>query len=208
MFAPNMDAPYYSLEQPSEGLFKDRGSSFHALVVPVDRPEDFHLAMAEWVAKHRGARHHAWAYRIRCGTQIEERSHDAGEPNHSAGTPILHALQSFEVQNVGAVVTRYFGGVKLGVGGLITAYRGAAEHALEQSDRVLRHPEIRAELVLPYELLGRMEADATDPEIRWLDRQFASDVTLTVAVRAQSRLRWEVHWDQCYPLKWRWLTGQ
>ena len=53
-----------------------------------------------------------------------------------------------------------------------------------------------------------MEADATDPEIRWLDRQFASEVTLTVAVRAQSRLRWEAHWNQCYPLKWKWLTGQ
>jgi len=177
-----MDAPYFTLAHPAEGLLKDRGSAFHALVVPIDSVEAFEEAMAAWVAQHRGARHHAWAYRIRGTSHLEERSHDAGEPNHSAGTPILHALQSFEVQDVGAVVTRYFGGIKLGVGGLISAYRGAAEDGLKQSDRVLRHPEAFAELELPYELLGRMEADTTDPRIRWVARDFGTAVTLRVAV--------------------------
>lgn len=203
-----MDAPYFTLRQPSLGLFKDRGSAFHAMVVAIDSAEAFEEAMAAWVAQHRGARHHAWAYRIRGTSQLEERSHDAGEPNHSAGTPILHALQSFEVQDVGAVVTRYFGGIKLGVGGLISAYRGAAEDALKQSDRVLRHPEAFAELELPYELLGRMEADTTDPRIRWVTRDFGTAVTLRVAVWAEAQHEWEAHWNQCYPLKWKWLTGQ
>jgi len=203
-----MDAPYFTLAHPVEGLLKDRGSAFHALVVPIDSAEAFEEAMAAWVAQHRGARHHAWAYRIRGTSHLEERSHDAGEPNHSAGTPILHALQSFEVQDVGAVVTRYFGGIKLGVGGLISAYRGAAEDALKQSDRVLRHPEAFAELELPYELLGRMEADTTDPRIRWVARDFGTAVTLRVAVWAEAQHEWEAHWNQCYPLKWKWLTGQ
>ena len=201
-----MDAPYFTLAHPVEGLLKDRGSAFHALVVPIDSAEAFEEAMAAWVAQHRGARHHAWAYRIRGTSHLEERSHDAGEPNHSAGTPILHALQSFEVQNVGAVVTRYFGGVKLGVGGLITAYRGAAEDALRQSERALRYPEAHAELELPYELLGRMEADATDPRIRWIARDFGEVVTLNVAVWAEAQQEWEAHWNQCYPLKWKWLA--
>jgi uncharacterized YigZ family protein len=203
-----MDAPYFTLAHPVEGMLKDRGSAFHALVVPIDSAEAFEEAMAAWVAQHRGARHHAWAYRIRGTSHLEERSHDAGEPDHSAGTPILHALQSFEVQDVGAVVTRYFGGIKLGVGGLITAYRGAAEDALKQSDRVLRHPEAFAELELPYELLGRMEADTTDPRIRWVARDFGTAVTLRVAVWAETQHEWEAHWNQCYPLKWKWLTGQ
>jgi uncharacterized YigZ family protein len=203
-----MEAPYFTLAHPVEGLLKDRGSAFHALVVPIDSAEAFEEAMAAWVAQHRGARHHAWAYRIRGTSHLEERSHDAGEPNHSAGTPILHALQSFEVQDVGAVVTRYFGGIKLGVGGLISAYRGAAEDALKQSDRVLRHPEAFAELELPYELLGRMEADTTDPRIRWVARDFGTAVTLRVAVWAEAQHEWEAHWNQCYPLKWKWLTGQ
>ena len=203
-----MDAPYFTLAHPVEGMLKDRGSAFHALVVPIGSAEAFEEAMAAWVAQHRGARHHAWAYRIRGTSHLEERSHDAGEPNHSAGTPILHALQSFEVQDVGAVVTRYFGGIKLGVGGLITAYRGAAEDGLKQSDRVLRHPEAFAELELPYELLGRMEADTTDPRIRWVARDFGTAVTLRVAVWAEAQHEWEAHWNQCYPLKWKWLTGQ
>ena len=203
-----MDAPYFTLAHPVEGLLKDRGSAFHALVVPIDSAEAFEEAMAAWVAQHRGARHHAWAYRIRGTSHLEERSHDAGEPDHSAGTPILHALQSFEVQDVGAVVTRYFGGIKLGVGGLISAYRGAAEDGLKQSDRVLRHPEAFAELELPYELLGRMEADTTDPRIRWVARDFGTAVTLRVAVWAEAQHEWEAHWNQCYPLKWKWLTGQ
>ncbi len=203
-----MDAPYFTLAHPAEGLLKDRGSAFHALVVPIDSAEAFEEAMAAWVAQHRGARHHAWAYRIRGTSHLEERSHDAGEPNHSAGTPILHALQSFEVQDVGAVVTRYFGGIKLGVGGLISAYRGAAEDGLRQSERVLRHPEAFAELELPYELLGRMEADTTDPRIRWVARDFGTAVTLRVAVWAEAQHEWEAHWNQCYPLKWKWLTGQ
>lgn len=203
-----MDAPYFTLAHPAEGLLKDRGSAFHALVVPIDSVEAFEEAMAAWVAQHRGARHHAWAYRIRGTSHLEERSHDAGEPNHSAGTPILHALQSFEVQDVGAVVTRYFGGIKLGAGGLISAYRGAAEDGLRQSERVLRHPEAFAELELPYELLGRMEADTTDPRIRWVARDFGTAVTLRVAVWAEAQHEWEAHWNQCYPLKWKWLTGQ
>jgi len=203
-----MDAPYFTLAHPVEGMLKDRGSAFHALVVPIGSAEAFEEAMAAWVAQHRGARHHAWAYRIRGTSHLEERSHDAGEPDHSAGTPILHALQSFEVQDVGAVVTRYFGGIKLGVGGLITAYRGAAEDGLKQSDRVLRHPEAFAELELPYELLGRMEADTTDPRIRWVARDFGTAVTLRVAVWAEAQHEWEAHWNQCYPLKWKWLTGQ
>jgi putative IMPACT (imprinted ancient) family translation regulator len=201
-----MVAPYFTLNQTSEGLFKDRGSAFHAMVVPVDSPESFQEAMAAWVARHRGARHHAWAFRIRSSVGLEERSHDAGEPNHSAGTPILHALQSYEVQDVGAVVTRYFGGVKLGVGGLITAYRGAAEDALEHAERILCHPEALAELELPYELLGRMEADATDPRIRWIERHFGAIVTLKVAVWAEAQGEWEAHWNQCYPLKWNWVA--
>jgi putative IMPACT (imprinted ancient) family translation regulator len=107
---------------------------------------------------------------------------------------------------VGAVVTRYFGGIKLGVGGLITAYRGAAEDALTRAVRIQRHPEFLAELTLPYELLGRMEADLNDPRIRWINRDFGEQVHLTVAVWSDAQLDWEAHWNQCYPLTWRWLA--
>ncbi len=203
-----MDRPYFSLSAPCEGLWKDRGSSFHARVCPAASPEEVQTAVAAWTALHRGARHHAWAYRIRQNVELEERSHDAGEPSHSAGTPILHALQSAELQDCGAVVSRYFGGVKLGVGGLISAYRGAADDALARCARSLLHPERQALLELPYELLGRMEADAHDERIRWLDRAFTDTVRVRVAVWAESAAYWEQHWTSCYPLKWEWIKDQ
>lgn len=163
--------------------------------------------MADWVAQHRGARHHAWAYRIRTNQGLESRSNDAGEPSHSAGTPILHALQSAELQNVAAVVTRYFGGVKLGVGGLVTAYRSAAEDALGRALRTVHHPEALAQLTLPYELLGRMESDHEEPSIRWVAAEYTNMVTLTVAVWANTAAHWEGRWTNYYPLKWVWLNA-
>lgn len=200
-----LDAPYWTVSDRALGLFKDRGSAFHALAVPLAASEDFAGILAEWIAEHRGARHHAWAYRVREGSDLVERSHDAGEPSHSAGTPILHALQSAELQHAAVVVTRYFGGVKLGVGGLITAYRGAAELAIDAAPRQRVHPEREAVLVLPYSLLGRMEADAQRDDLRWVDRRFDEVVTLRVRVHATSAPKWAEHWDQCYPLTWSWV---
>lgn len=203
-----MDGPYWTLTDACEGIWKDKGSSFHARVVRAEQPESVHEELAAWTALHRGARHHAWAYRLRVNTALEERSHDAGEPSHSAGTPMLHALQSFKVQQCAALVSRYYGGVKLGVSGLISAYRGAVEDALSRANRHEVHPEVEAILELPYELLGRMEADAQDERIRWIDRVFSERVTLRVAVRTASAEFWAQRWEQCYPLRWKWAKDQ
>jgi len=203
-----MERAYFTLKNACQGLLKDRGSSFHAWVFPAARPEEVQAQLAEWTALHRGARHHAWAYRLRGDFELEERSHDAGEPSHSAGTPILHALQSRELQQCGAVVSRYFGGTKLGVSGLIAAYRGAAEDALDQAERHQVHPERVALLELPYELLGRMEADAQDDRIRWVSRAFTDQVELRVAVWSEHAGFWAQHWDQCYPLRWKWVKDR
>lgn len=200
-----LDAPYWTVTDRALGVFKDRGSAFHALAAPLHSAGDFAELLAEWVAEHRGARHHAWAYRLREPHDLVERSHDAGEPSHSAGTPILHSLQSAELLHTAVVVTRYFGGVKLGVGGLITAYRSAAELAIEGSTRLLVHPEREALLVLPYSLLGRMEADSQSEDLRWIDKTFDEVVTLRVRVRATSANRWAAYWDKCYPLTWSWV---
>ncbi|MCE2816876.1 MAG: YigZ family protein [Cryomorphaceae bacterium] len=201
-----MHEAYTTIMEPAEGSWKDRGSSFYALALPTQTPEEVSEALSKWTAAHRGARHHAWAYRMYVHGILEERSHDAGEPSHSAGTPILHALQSRELKQCAVLVSRYFGGVKLGVPGLIAAYRGAAEDALDHAARILRHPERFAELELPYELLGRMESDALEESIRWTERAFADRVTLRVAVWAERTTYWEQRWNQYYPLTWCWIT--
>lgn len=116
----------------SQGTYKDRGSKFKAYLFHCENEDHFKEQLAGIQALDYAARHHCWAYRINPESPVE-RSNDDGEPSHSAGTPILRALQSSKLQNVGCVVSRTFGGIKLGVPGLIAAYGGAAKDACENA---------------------------------------------------------------------------
>lgn len=115
----------------SEGTFKDRGSKFLAFVFPVKEVEEVPELIQEVKKKYYDARHHCVAYRI--GIDGEHiYTNDDGEPGNTAGAPILAAIRSAELTDILIVVVRYFGGTKLGVRGLIEAYRGAAADAIEQ----------------------------------------------------------------------------
>lgn len=124
---------YKTLAEPSEEvLFKEKNSKFFGLAFPVNNEEEVKNTLAEIKKIHFSARHWCYAYQI--GTEkIQYRANDDGEPNNSAGMPIYGQIQSFDVTNVLVVVVRYFGGVKLGVGGLISAYKTAAQMALENA---------------------------------------------------------------------------
>ena len=122
---------YLTLEEPSlEVLYKEKNSKFFGYVFPVSTEEEVKKYIDQLKKQHFSARHWCYAYQI--GTSaMQYRVNDDGEPNNSAGMPIYGQIQSFGVTNVLVVVVRYFGGVKLGVGGLITAYKTAAQMALE-----------------------------------------------------------------------------
>jgi uncharacterized YigZ family protein len=120
---------FYRLLTPSEGEFRDRGSKFYALAFPVQTEEEVAMRLAEVKKKYYDARHHCTAYRL--GEQGETiYTNDDGEPGNTGGPPILAAIRSAQLTDVFIVVVRYFGGIKLGVRGLIEAYRGAAEDAI------------------------------------------------------------------------------
>ena len=124
---------YRTLATPSEEvLFKEKNSKFFGLAFPVTNEEEVKNILTEIKKAHFSARHWCYAYQI--GTEkIQYRANDDGEPNNSAGMPIYGQIQSFDVTNVLVIVVRYFGGVKLGVGGLISAYKTAAQMALENA---------------------------------------------------------------------------
>jgi len=124
---------YRTLATPSEEvLFKEKNSKFFGLAFPVTNEEEVKNILTEIKKAHFSARHWCYAYQI--GTEkMQYRANDDGEPNNSAGMPIYGQIQSFDVTNVLVVVVRYFGGVKLGVGGLISAYKTAAQMALENA---------------------------------------------------------------------------
>ena len=120
---------YLTLVGPCEGLFKAKGSKHFGYVYPIASESDVELHLAELRRVHHAARHHCYAWRL--GPLGERhRSNDDGEPSNSAGMPIYGQIQSFEVTNILVVSVRYFGGVKLGVGGLVAAYKTSAQLSL------------------------------------------------------------------------------
>lgn len=148
---------YQTLKSSSEGIYKEKGSKFLAYAFPVQSLEEVEMHLAEIKKKHFDARHHCYAYRFN-PENPQWRVNDDGEPGHSAGTPILHALMGAEIWDALIVVVRYFGGTKLGVSGLIRAYRSASEEALtnaQQKDVYLyRHFEWR----FPYSAMSDVSA--------------------------------------------------
>lgn len=126
-----MTDTYKTIEKPSdEVLFKEKNSKFFGYAFPVQSENEVKEILDQLKKQHYTARHWCYAYQIGTKTKIY-RANDDGEPNNSAGMPIYGQIQSFDVTNILVVVVRYFGGVKLGVGGLVTAYKTAAQMALE-----------------------------------------------------------------------------
>ena len=129
-----MQDTYKTIDQPGEEvLFKEKNSKFFGYTFPVQSEEEVKTILDQVKKQHFSARHWCYAYQIGTKNKIY-RANDDGEPNNSAGMPIYGQIQSFDVTNILVVVVRYFGGVKLGVGGLVTAYKTAAQMALEESE--------------------------------------------------------------------------
>lgn len=145
-----------TISKPTESLFKDRGSKFIGYAFPVANTDEVKLHVNELKALHPSARHFCYAYLL--GEDAEEyRANDDGEPSGSAGLPILNQIKSKDVTNVFVVVVRYFGGTKLGVSGLINAYKEATKEALENAKVVVRTPKSMVTLQFPHSSIGDVE---------------------------------------------------
>ncbi|MGS4344373.1 IMPACT family protein [Myroides odoratus] len=125
---------YKTISQPTEEvLYKEKNSKFFGYAFPIKKEEEVKEHLDQIKKVHYNARH--WCYAFQLGTDpVYYRANDDGEPSNTAGAPIYGQIQSFDLTDILIVVVRYFGGVKLGVGGLITAYRAAAQMALEEAD--------------------------------------------------------------------------
>jgi uncharacterized YigZ family protein len=128
----NLPFSFKTIQEPATGSYKEKGSKFLAFAYPVRSEAEIRERLEALKRKYFDARHHCFAWMLGPDKQ-KFRAFDNGEPNHSAGDPILGQIRSHELTNVLIVVVRYFGGVKLGVGGLIGAYRAAAADALDSA---------------------------------------------------------------------------
>lgn len=144
---------YRTVGGRASAAFEVRGSEFVGHVAPVETVEDAETFVAEVEAEYDDATHNVPAYRVRA-EPLREYANDDGEPSGSAGKPALNVLQGEEVENVACVVTRYYGGTKLGYGGLVRAYSRAVSEALETAGIVEERPHVRLSITVEYDDSG------------------------------------------------------
>ena len=174
---------YLTLIGPGTSEIKRRGSRFLGFAFPVSTEEQAQQHLSELAAHHYDARHICHGLRVGLGAQRIDRSNDDGEPPRSAGLPIWQVLSTDEVENTLVAVVRYFGGTKLGIGGLQRAYRDAAQAALGDAGVHTHHPESSLVITLPYDRYDEFEYLVNEREsLRIAERTFTADVEITLAV--------------------------
>jgi len=165
-----------------EVLFKDKNSKFFGYAFPVLSEDDVKSKLELLKKQHHTARHWCYAYQI--GTEdLSYRANDDGEPNNSAGMPIYGQIQSFDVTNVLVVVVRYFGGVKLGVGGLINAYKTAAQLALEGSKIVTKTINKTYLIKFDYKNMNKVMRVIKEKQLKIVDQKLELDCQIQISVR-------------------------
>lgn len=180
---------YKTITKPSkEALFKDRGSKFYGYAYPVTSEEEIKEHIENLKKQHYNARH--WCYAWQLGKTYESyRANDDGEPNNSAGMPIYGQLQSFDVTNVLVVVVRYFGGTKLGVGGLIQAYKTAAQMALENSKIVKRTIDETFQLQFEYPEMNTVMRILKEEDLQIIHQKMELACEIWISVRQKEANR-------------------
>jgi uncharacterized YigZ family protein len=165
-----------------ETLFKDRNSKFFGYAFPVLHEDDVKESIDLLKKKHHAARHFCYAYQIGV-EQVKFRANDDGEPNNSAGMPIYGQIQSFEVTNVLIVSVRYFGGTKLGVGGLINAYKNSAQISLEASEIIEKTIDIFFQLNFQYDVMNKVMRIVKEKNLTIVSQKLELDCEYVISIR-------------------------
>lgn len=156
---------YRTIAARSEGLYKDKGSKFLAFAEPVSNLDEVKTLLDKYRKDFFDARHVCYAY-VLGPDRTEVRSSDDGEPSGTAGRPIMGRLDSLQLTNILVVVVRYFGGILLGTGGLVVAYREATLDALNQAEIVERDVMLPRTLRFPYEKMNEIMRTLKDIEAK------------------------------------------
>lgn len=171
-------------KQVTDVLFKDRNSKFFGFAYPIHSEEDVKRHLNELKKTHYSARH--WCYAFQLGNEISGiyyRYNDDGEPSNSAGAPIYGQLQSFELTDILVVVVRYFGGTKLGVSGLINAYKTTAEMALKQADIIEKTVSQYFAINYPYSLTNEVMKIVANDDIEIISQKFETACEMVIGIR-------------------------
>jgi uncharacterized YigZ family protein len=178
-----MSDSWHTLRERSEIRLKFERSDFLGIAFPVETEDAFFHELQRIEKKHFDATHHCWAFRLFSGGNPLQRHSDAGEPTGTAGRPILAAIEGAALHDVGVVVVRWFGGVKLGTGGLSRAYRDTASASLRRAETLERFLLERFVVRVPFAMLGAAYRLADPPHIVLVHKQFGEVNDFTFDVR-------------------------
>lgn len=181
-----MTDTYKTIASPSEEtLFKEKNSKFFGYAFPVTSEEEIKSHLEILRKQHYGAVHYCYAFQI--GTdKIQFRANDDGEPSNTAGTPIYGQIQSFGVTNVLIVVVRYFGGVKLGVGGLISAYRASAQMALEACEIIEKTINIDYNITFDYKNMNKVMRVIKEKNLEIISQKMELGCEIVISTRKKN----------------------
>lgn len=176
------DDIYKTIEETYEGSFSEKRSKFVSLAIPVNSEEEVKSHLDELRKIYYDARHICWAYHI--GTdEVKFRANDDGEPSGTAGRPILGQIRSFELTDILIAVVRYFGGIKLGTGGLVVAYKAAAANALEQAVIVEKTINETVSITFEYPFMNEVMRIVKEMELTILSQNFEMSCAMTLQIR-------------------------
>jgi len=180
---------YKTIDQPTEEiLFKEKNSKFFGYAFPVTTIDEVKIYVEQLKKQHFGAVHFCYAYQI--GTEkIEFRANDDGEPSNSAGIPIYGQIQSFGLTNILIVVVRFFGGTKLGVGGLITAYKTTAQLALENASIIEKTIDVNFKITFEYKNTNKVMRIIKEKQLEIRSQRMENHCELIVVTRKQNAER-------------------
>lgn len=177
---------YRTLAEPSEEtLLKEKSSKFFGYAFPIESEEEAKEILESLRKQNAGAVHFCYAYQI--GTdKISFRANDDGEPSNSAGMPIYGQIQSFGLTNVLIVVVRYYGGIKLGVGGLISAYRTSAQMSLEVAEIIERTIDIHYLVTFDYKNMNKVMRVIKEKNLEIISQNMEMSCEIEVATRKKN----------------------
>ena len=181
-----MKDTYKTIASPSEEiLFKEKNSKFFGYAFPITSEEEIKSHLEILRKQHYGAVHYCYAFQI--GTdKIQFRANDDGEPSNTAGAPIYGQIQSFDITNIIIVVVRYFGGTKLGVGGLISAYRTSAQMALEASEIIEKTINIHYTISFDYKNMNKVMRVIKEKNLDIISQKMELSCTIEIATRKKN----------------------
>ena len=168
-----------------DALFKEKGSKFIGYVFPIGSEDDVKIKISQLKKKHHAARH--WCYAWQLGVEdVCYRVNDDGEPNNSAGNPIYGQILSKDVTNILVVVVRYFGGTKLGVGGLISAYKTTAKLILDEADIVEKTIDVFFRLIFEYQDMNKVMRIIKEQHINLIQQKMELSCDFLISVRKKN----------------------